>query len=439
MGAESRGSVPAWLPSGAGTSTPTTSAKLSTVCDLGTLAARRSPGRYGGISCRVQIGSKLSHRPGYRTCMPRSFWRVAPTTLLVGDTCALMNDVVQGARNGRLTSLIVALDSDTYRLFIPRHILMEIERNLPGYAAGRGVDAGEALRRWRRYYLIYARIVDVPAAWGAAHAQVGEVLRRHPVDAPTARLAAALARCCVLTEDGDLTDYGFGSKKWLPLAHAGANHAEVDIAVTSVGMPSALAGMAIWETGRALARASRGVQFAALLVTAAAAYWWQKDGRAERHLQQLKMTSRKAWDVVSPIAFELLAMYSSAIQIQDQFTVQSADTTALSERIARVLALGPDDGMLAREVADAVGMTESPQYAATKIRAVLRSNAAFVEISRGRWQLGHRMTTEPPPLPHNEQQEWMARAFDYLRRAVVARTAGNNEGVSDARASENLA
>jgi len=355
--------------------------------------------------------------------MPRSFWRVAPPTLLVGDTGALMNDIVQGTRNGRLTSLIVALDSDTYRLFLPRHVVMEIERNLQGHAAGRRVDAEEALRRWRRYYLPYARIVDVPDSWGATHAQVVKVAQRHPTDAPTARLAAALARCCVLTEDGDLIDHGFGSRGWLPLTHAGANHAEVDLAVTTVGLPTALTSVAIWEGGRALARAPRGVQATVLLVVAVAAYWWQKDGRAERHLQKLKLTGQKVWTAVSPIAFELLATYSTAVETQTQCTIEPADTTAMSERVARVLALGPDTGMLAREIATALGMTESPDYAAKKVREVLRSNSAFVEISRGRWQLGQRLLSVILPLPHDQQQEWMQRAFDHLMKAAVARAA----------------
>ncbi|MET8352513.1 hypothetical protein [Micromonospora sp. NPDC005206] len=214
--------------------------------------------------------------------MPRSLWRVAPPTLLVGDTCALMNDVVQGTRNGRLTSLIVALDHDTYRLVISMHVLTEVERDLPGYAADRGVDAVEAVRRWRRYYLQYARVVDVPDEWGTTHPQVAEVEQRHPTDAPTARLAAALAQCCVLTEDGDLTDYGFGSYNWLPLTHAGANHAEFEMAVTAVGLPTAVTSLAIWEMGRTLARAPRGLQATTMLLAAAAAYWWQKDGRAQR-------------------------------------------------------------------------------------------------------------------------------------------------------------
>ncbi|HEY9470335.1 MAG TPA: hypothetical protein VIQ76_12055, partial [Propionibacteriaceae bacterium] len=148
--------------------------------------------------------------------MPRSLFRVAPSTLLVGDTGALMNDIVQGTRNGRLTSLNVAMEKDTFRLFISQHVLIEVERDLPRHAARGGVDVELAVRRWRHYYLPFIRIVKVPEMWGATHPNVGEVARRHSSDLATAQLAAALAPCCVLAEDSDLTDYGFGMHEWLP-------------------------------------------------------------------------------------------------------------------------------------------------------------------------------------------------------------------------------
>lgn len=286
--------------------------------------------------------------------MLQARWRIAAPALLVGDTGALMNDVVQGTRNRRLTSLIVALDSDTYRLFLSRHVLIEVERNLPGHAAGRGVDAEEAVRRWLTYYLAYARIVDLPTGWGSAHPHVAEVERRHVTDAPTAKLAAALAPCCVLTEDGDLTDHGFGVPNWLLLTHAGANHAEFEMAVTAVGLPSALTSIAVWEISKAVSRAPRVLQMAALLVTLGAAYWWRKDGRAERHLQLVKNTGHMVWEIAAPIFVELLAMYSSAVEIQAEAAVEPAEVTTLSERVARTLALGPDQGMLAREIADSL-------------------------------------------------------------------------------------
>ncbi|MCG5464849.1 hypothetical protein MED01_003106 [Micromonospora sp. MED01] len=99
----------------------------------------------------------------------------------------------------------------------------------------------------------------------------------------------------------------------------------------------------------------------------------------------------------------------------------------MSERIARTLALGSNEGMLAREIAAALRMTESPEYAAVKVRSALRCSAAFVEISRGRWQRGCRATSEPLPLPDDEYQEWMRRAFGYLLRQVAARAGLKNE------------
>lgn len=58
---------------------------------------------------------------------------------------------------------------------------------------------------------------------------------------------------------------------------------------------------------------------------------------------------------------------------------------------------------------------------------MLRSNAAFVEIGRGRWQLGRRVALEPLRLPYDEQQAWMRRALDHLMKAAVVRAATKGE------------
>jgi hypothetical protein len=80
--------------------------------------------------------------------MPSPFVRLAPPSLLIGDTGALMGEVVQSTRRGYLTSLMVALYHDSVRLFIARHVLDEVERDLPGYAAGLRVDPKLAMTRW---------------------------------------------------------------------------------------------------------------------------------------------------------------------------------------------------------------------------------------------------------------------------------------------------
>jgi hypothetical protein len=76
--------------------------------------------------------------------------RLAEPRLLVGDTGALMNEAVQGARNGWLTSLVVALHRSSVHMFFLRHVVKEVERNLADYAADRGVNGEIAMSRWRR-------------------------------------------------------------------------------------------------------------------------------------------------------------------------------------------------------------------------------------------------------------------------------------------------
>ena len=113
--------------------------------------------------------------------------------------------------------MMVALYQDTVRLFVARHVLDEVERDLPDYAASVRVDPELAVTQWRQRYKPFIRVVDVPAPWGEGSPYVQAVFAQHAVDAPTPRLATALADSYVLAEDPDLTDHGFGSRKSLPL------------------------------------------------------------------------------------------------------------------------------------------------------------------------------------------------------------------------------
>lgn len=88
--------------------------------------------------------------------------------LLVGDACALMSDVVSATRNGRLTSLLAALHHDAALLYVSRHVLNEIARELPKVAqrVKHAVDPELAVHYWRTLYAPCVRVVDVPDSWG---------------------------------------------------------------------------------------------------------------------------------------------------------------------------------------------------------------------------------------------------------------------------------
>jgi hypothetical protein len=96
-------------------------------------------------------------------------------------------------------------------LILPRHVLEEVERDLPRRATA--TDDIELAYRRLRLYLPRTRIVDVPPHWVAGDPRVEALAKRHPADLPTARLAVALGYCFLLAEDPDLCDQpGLGSR-----------------------------------------------------------------------------------------------------------------------------------------------------------------------------------------------------------------------------------
>ncbi|MEV0216569.1 hypothetical protein [Micromonospora sp. ALFpr18c] len=51
---------------------------------------------------------------------------LSTSRILVGDTCALVNEVFEGTRRASLTSLLAALHHGAVRLYVPRHVLDEV-------------------------------------------------------------------------------------------------------------------------------------------------------------------------------------------------------------------------------------------------------------------------------------------------------------------------
>jgi hypothetical protein len=137
------------LPSWRWASHPSTSEILAVTPD-----ARRRPiarlgcnsgGIVGGPAYRDRVALPLSYRPNAR--------------LFIGDTGALMIDVVQATRRGQLTSLLAAIHHDAALLYVARHVLIEVERDLPLYAQRpkRPVDPDAAMKTWRTLYAPYIR------------------------------------------------------------------------------------------------------------------------------------------------------------------------------------------------------------------------------------------------------------------------------------------
>ena len=336
--------------------------------------------------------------------------RVAAPDLLVGDTCALMNELVQATRNGRATSLLAAMCHDAVRIFIARDVLIEVERDLPDYAADRRLDPHAVMAAWNRLYKPLITVVDGPGAWADDSPAVQSVLARHPVDAPTARLAATLAPCHVLTEDPDLTDYGLGDRDWLPLAHAFANQAELELVSSAVAVPTVIVAGLGTELSRAAMRLPAVWRYLLAAGLLGVAYLWQIDGRARRQLEKAGAVALRVGKVVGPPLLELTERHGEAMNIRRDRLVVPDHVRRLPEQIARQLALAPSHGMLAADVAREVDHDGNLKERTAAVRAVLQSSDACVQVTRGRWRLGNPPSIDASTLTPDDVLQWLARA-----------------------------
>lgn len=354
-------------------------------------------------------GRKTHGQRAYHDRVASPLVRFGSPRLLVGDTGVLMNEVVQGTRRGELTGLLAALHHDAARLYIAEHVLDEMERDLPGFAQGRGVDPTLAVMRWHTLYLPYIVVVTVPETWGDDDNRVTQVANRHPVDLPTARLAVALAPCHGLIQDPDLTDNGLGDPNWLPLTLASANQAEMELVGTVTRVPTVLTIELAKAAGRTFAKLPQWAQVALLLAGLAGLYWWEHSGKASQHVGRARELTGKAIEVIAPLAATVFERHTEAQVTWETNVIQPAERRTLSEQIAWFLAKA-DEPMTATEMAKRLNLHGTLRERGDATRAELRRWDAFTEVSRGRWRLGNPASSADAAIEPADVTDWLRRA-----------------------------
>lgn len=344
--------------------------------------------------------------------------------IMIADSGMLMGEVLQSSRRPdgspgtRVTSLLWALHRRGAVLILPRDVVEEVERDLPRRATP-GDDIELAYSRLRGLYLARARIVDVPPDWAAGDPRVEAVVRRHPVDAPAARLAVTLGYSFLLSEDPDLCDVpGLGFSAWLQITHAAANGTEVDALFVAVNIPVNAAGEVARLVARRIGAASpvvKAVLAGVFLLGAAGVIWWIRIGKADGVLGRVKPAVHELGRTYGPPLMETLERYQQGNLILAQAAVPPAEQRTLAERVARILAFATEP-LLAEDIARALAMPGSLRDRTCAVRAELRGSAAFVEVRRGRWMLGRSSHHEPTGLTLPEIADYQERLHKNARR-----------------------
>lgn len=267
----------------------------------------RSGGRRDAVNTTPPVGdpwvSRVTSSPAYRTVSGVTLMLNAgdEARLFVGDTGGLMNDVVQAARRGHATSLMAAMCFGTALLYIPRHVLVEVQRDLPIYCQRpkHAVDRDAAMKMWQMAYAPFIRVVDVPSSWGSGDARVQAVAARHDTDLPTAQLAVALADSYMLARDGDLTEH-FGKHEHLELLHAAANRGEMVHLRQAGSLPVVLAKAVAYEAYKLVRRMPTVAQLGVVMAASTLGLLWQQSGRAAKDLERIGSVAGRVVQKVGP-------------------------------------------------------------------------------------------------------------------------------------------
>jgi predicted nucleic acid-binding protein len=396
--------------------------------------------RGSATTCAQEISGVVNGYPGVGDGLYHPVMRMpgSGASIMITDSGMLMGEVLQSSRRpdgspgGKITSLLWALHHQNATLYLPRHILDEVERDLPRRARPTD-DIDLARRRLRTLYLSHARIIDVPPGWAIKDPRVRTLAGRHPADLPAAQLAVTIGECFLLSEDRDLTDIPqLGFSAWLEVTHASANETEIEAIYVTASIPFNAAEAAAGAAYRRIAAASTGGKWAlaglaAIMVIGG--IWWVKSGRAGKFFEAARPVIKELGQTYGPPLMETLERHTQGQVAFARAVVPRAAAQTLGERIARLLAHAREP-LLAVDIARELETPGNLRNRTQLVRAELRDCKAFTEVSKGRWELGRPSGYEAAQLPVDEVVDYRDRVHKNTRRAWP------RDGHADSRASK---
>jgi predicted nucleic acid-binding protein len=331
-----------------------------------------------------------------RTHLPRIHFGIA-------DTNVILKNIGRDARQRqRPTRMRILAATGAFRLYVGPHVVDEVEEKIDTWMAERGLDSAVARKIWMEEYLPRLWVVQM----GHAHlddSRVAAVAVRDPDDLPTAQLAVLLGRKA-LSEDKDLAANGLATgEPWLEIVLATSSVAWGETVNFGVGAGISISAQSVAEAIAAVRRVAETPDGQrALLIIGAVLLLIVAGGLVLREMHE---PSRRWIDDKVTIAASALAS-GGRVAITGYVTV--SNNRAHGETVLRggVVAGAREQSLtqsLARELASSEAPVSTrdlaahvwdyqrvPTAAASRMRELLSSMPAFVEVGSNLWQLGRR-------------------------------------------------
>lgn len=328
---------------------------------------------------------------------------------LVLDTHVLGGDLARRARCGR-TILASGAISGVLRLFAGRHVVAEVREHMSVWAELAERSEAEVEELWQSEYLPLVRVVDVAAAplypdeWARIQILADEQLG-DPDDVPTAVLGLLLD-APVLSYDEKLLRAVYGNDfdckahgEWLEALRAGGDLGLLGEFVS--GGYLLTAGVAVGAYNL-VAKVVELIGWPwTLLIAGAGAVGFHVFASPETKAtvsQGAKAAAVEGWELLQG----LLATSGQAIGEIEGLRPRSAplregpyDPDAVLRRMAFYTVVRARSGHVSAEkLSEMLQGLEVPH--GEKIREVLRSAPAYVEVYRGRYQVGQALVRQTP-------------------------------------------
>jgi len=333
---------------------------------------------------------------------------------LVVDANVIRDELVRMARTGTRTIMANAASYGVLRLYCARHVVNEIAQHRDRWAHGAGLDPQLLHTVWRDTHMRLLRWVDVPPRLLYTPAEL-ERLRTlatpdsgDPDDLPTAALALLLGapllskdRKPVIAVYGDI-DYP-RHVRWLDALAAGGDLGSLGQVLQATVLLGGGLGEGAVHAVRSLLRTIPWPWMLLLAGVGAVGYMRLVPAEAKQRIASgAKTASRVAVEILGDLCMnfaeaqvqfnELAAPAADPADVGETLTAEAALIRACLYHLARL----PKSHISASELREFLQYRVSFPSGEQKIRAVLRENACFSEVYRGRFQVGRSLVRTVP-------------------------------------------
>jgi predicted nucleic acid-binding protein len=352
-----------------------------------------------------------------------------PATLLpfvfpvVIDANALRNDLIRTTGRGDRTVLVSAANSGVLRLFCARHVVDEVWKYLPEWSKKAKLLEEDVARTWASQYLPLLRCVDLPD--GLLSGDQAERIRRlsvagtkdgDPDDVPTATLALLL-RAPLLSKDRKALRAVYGPDldyeahvQWLDALRSGGDMGPLGQFFVAAGLLAA--GIAA-GTFKAVVAIIKSVPWPLLVlfgILGGVAFRYLISSEMKGKVAESTRTAaREGWELLQ----KMLITYAEAKQEFETLVPPAPTWPEMAEAI-------PPSALLSRACLCHLSRVQRSNQSAgdlhgslhfiddliphgeDKVRQTLRAGSPFVEVYKGRFQVGAALVRSAAETPGDE-------------------------------------